>query len=80
MDTPTKQDFTALITRIQAMTSHIDTAYPAMIAAATPYDRELARKLEAARKADVELLEYVKSKAESQHLLPNTVIVGLLGG
>lgn len=74
----TKKDFQDLVNRISTACAQIDAVYPQMIAAAK-FDRELIVKLEAAMRADKDLLEYVKSKTESQLELPSTVIIGLLG-
>lgn len=76
---PTKQDFKALIARIDAACAGIDTVYPQLIEVAMPFDRELARKIESAQQADRELLTYVKSKVEAQQVLPSFVVAGLLG-
>jgi hypothetical protein len=74
-----KENFRALITLLTYATSHIDTVYPTLVDAAMPFDKELARKIEAAKKADIELLEYVKSKMERGQALPPIIVKGLLG-
>jgi len=73
-----KQEFKGLVAQIQAASRHIDTTYARLIAAAAPFDKELVRKLEGAKKADAELFDYVKSKAEVGQL-PQGVASGLLG-
>ena len=74
-----KEQFQGLIAVIQQASSLLEGAYGQMIASAAPFDKELVRKLEGAKKADLELFEYVKSKVEQGHSLPPTVISGLMG-
>jgi hypothetical protein len=73
-----RQDFSNVIARIRTACEHIDTVYPQMIAAAAP-DRELVRRLEAAQKADRELLEYVESKIERGPSILAKIATLLLG-
>lgn len=75
----TKSEFQLLVNTLTASLERIDSVYPEMIESAKPFDRELAGKIEAAMKADRELLQYIKSKAETRQALPPEVIIGLLG-
>lgn len=78
-----KGEFKALVERIEAATSQIDAVYPQMIAVARTFDRELAQKLTTAMHADRELLEYVRSKVESEDApkgMLRRLVCGLLGG
>lgn len=74
-----KEQFQGLIAIIQQASRLLEGAYGQMIASAAPFDKELVKKLEGAKKADLELFEYVKSKVERGHSLPPTVISGLIG-
>lgn len=56
----------------------IDEVYPPMIANTRPFDRILASKIEAAMKADRELLEYLRTKMEKREALPRHIVAGLL--
>lgn len=79
MNTPSKSTFQLLVSTLATSLERIDTVYPEMIESARPFDRELAAKIEAAMKADRELLQYIKGKAETRQALPAEVIIGLLG-
>ena len=74
-----KENFRSLISLLTQALAHIDTVYPTLVDAAAPYDKVLAGKIEAAKKADMDLLEYVKSKMEKGQALPPAIISGLLG-
>jgi hypothetical protein len=73
-----KENFRALISLLTRALSLHDSVYPVLVDAATPFDRELARKIEASAKADRDLLTYLKSKTERGEALPPAIITGLL--
>lgn len=62
----TKDEFAAMVARIEAALATHDDVYPAMIANAMAFDRQLAAKIQAAADADAALLTYIKSKAEQR--------------
>jgi hypothetical protein len=66
MNTIDKSEFQVLVSNINAMLENIDFVYLPMIEIAQAFDAELAKKIEATMKADLELLEYVRNKTEAQ--------------
>jgi hypothetical protein len=73
----TKQDFQDLVARLTSALSQHDVVYPALIAAAAP-DRELVKLLQKASAADLELLQYIKRKAEDDRPMGIIARIGAL--
>lgn len=59
-----KDEFKALITKLDGALSQHGTVYPTLIATAAQFDKELAAKIQASADADMALFTYLKSKAE----------------
>lgn len=74
-----KEQFKGLLGTIQMACDGIDAKYAQMIQVAQPFDKELVRVLEACKKADKDILQYVLSKTEKGQELPPGIVAGLLG-
>jgi endonuclease III len=60
-----KEQFQALVRTILSLNEGAGPVYEQLTATAAPFDRELADRLEACRRADEALIAYCRSKAEN---------------
>ncbi len=76
------QSNTAFVSRITRALEQHDQVYPQLIEQAGSFDKTLAAKIAKAAQADMELLQYIKSRSEQAGDKPGmfaTIVALLLG-